>query len=503
MDPFPVCHRRFAANFARRAVLPMLIGVIGLGGCAQIPALGQLATSKDASHYSTADSFSAPKTIWPDDRWWTAYADPQLDRLIDEALRDSPDMAAAVARLRQAEAAGQVSGAALLPQISANASATEQKQSYNHLTPRSMLPDGWDDYGRATLDFNWELDFWGKNRAALAAATSATEASRADLAQARLMLATSVASSYAELARLFAVRDTAARAVEVRGKTSTLFAERFANGMETRGSVRQADASRAAAEGELLAVDEQIGLQRNRLAALLGAGPDRGLAIGRPQVDLQRDFGLPEQLAVNLLGRRPDVVAARLQAEAQAHRIDQKKAEFYPNVNLAAFVGVQSLGLNMLTKNGSVMGSVGPAISLPIFTGGRLQGELRGQAAAYQEAVANYNRTVAQALQDVADVAVSRKALGPRLAKGEEAVDAAGEAHRVARNRYEGGLSSFLEVLTAEDALLTSQRSLSELRSRAFSLDVALMRALGGGYREIGNNRETPAAQDIVKNTNS
>jgi outer membrane protein TolC len=110
---------------------------------------------------------------------------------------------------------------------------------------------------------------------------------------------------------------------------------------------------------------------------------------------------------------------------------------------------------------------------------------------------------VAQALQDVADVAVSRKALGPRLAKGEEAVDAAGEAHRVARNRYEGGLSSFLEVLTAEDALLTSQRSLSELRSRAFSLDVALMRALGGGYREIGNNRETPAAQDIVKNTNS
>ena len=307
---------------------------------------------------------------------------------------------------------------------------------------------------------------------------------RPQMAQARLVLAANVATSYAELARLFAARDTAARSVEVRGKTAALFAERFANGLETRGSVRDAEARRAGSEGDLLQIDEQIGLQRNRLAALLGAGPDRGLGIARPEIDLVRPFGLPGELPANLLGRRPDVVAARLQAEAQLRRIDQKKAEFYPNVNLAAFIGVQSLGLNLLTKSGSTTGSIGPAISLPIFTGGRLRGELRSSVAAYDESVANYNRTVTQALQEVADAGLSQKSLAGRLAKAEEAVEAASEAHRVARNRYEGGLSSYLEVLSAEDVLLSSLRSLTDLQSRAFSLDVALMRALGGGYRE-------------------
>ncbi|WP_153110845.1 efflux transporter outer membrane subunit [Propionivibrio limicola] len=461
---------------------------LAASGCAQLPSLDALARLKPATDYQTAMSFTSPSTDWPDDQWWRAYEDPQLNALIEEALRDSPDLAVAAARVRYAEAASQISGSALLPQIGANASATEQRQSYNYLTPKSMTPEGWQDYGRATLDFSWELDFWGKNRAGLAAATSELEASKAEMAQARLSLAAAIATDYAELARLFAARDTAARSLEVRSRTAALFAERFANGLETRGSLREAEARRASAEGELLLYEEQIGLQRNRLAALLGAGPDRGLAIERPAINLHRRFGLPDKLAANLLGRRPDVVAARLQAEAYAYRIDQKKAEFYPNVNLAAFIGVHSLGLNMLSKSGSTTGSIGPAISLPIFTGGRLTGELRGTAAGYEQAVANYNRTVTTALQEVANAGLSQKSLGARLTKGEEAVAAAGEAHRVARNRYEGGLSSFLEVLYAEDVLLNNQRILTDLQSRALTLDVALMRALGGGYRETSDS---------------
>lgn len=466
----------------RRALFAALALVVT--GCAQIPPLGPQASIKEGQSYAADRSFSAEATRWPDERWWQAYGDQQLDALIAEALLDSPDLAAAGARLRRAEAVGQVTGAALLPQVSANGSLTQQKQSYNYLTPRNMTPDGWQDYGRATLDFNWELDFWGKNRAALAAATSELEASRAELAQARLSLAASIASDYMELARLFAARDTAARSVEVRSKTATLFAERFANGLETKGSQREAEARRAAAEGELLLVDEQIGLQRHRLAALLGAGPDRGLAIERPAIRLGDPVGLPGELAVNLLGRRPDVVAARLRAQAQLRRIDQKTAEFYPNINLSAFIGVQSLGVDMLTRNGSSTGSVGPAISLPIFSGGRLSGELRSTAATYDEAVASYNGTVTRALQEVADAALSQKALAGRLRKGEEAVAAAIEAHRIASNRYQGGLANYLEVLSVEDTLLSSLRSLTDLQSRSFSLDVALKQALGGGYRQ-------------------
>jgi outer membrane protein TolC len=165
-----------------------------------------------------------------------------------------------------------------------------------------------------------------------------------------------------------------------------------------------------------------------------------------------------------------------------AKRIHQAQAAFYPNVNLMAFVGVQSLGLDLLTKDGSSIGSVGPAISLPIFDGGRLRGQLKGAESEYAEAVANYDRTVVQALQDVADVAVSRNALGGQLDRIQVAVDAAREAWRIQNNRYDGGLSTYLDVLSAEDTLLSNLRSQTDLQSRSFTLDVALVRALGGGY---------------------
>src|SRR6185436_15902211 len=142
----------------------------------------------------------------------------------------------------------------------------------------------------------------------------------------------------------------------------------------TQAAVERAHAGRAAAEAQLAAVDEAIGLTRNSLAALLGQGPDRGLAIARPEPGSIRAFGLPANLQADLIGRRPDLVAARLTAEAAGKRIKAAKADFYPNVNLTGLIGVQALGLDMLTKSGSTMGGIGPAITLPIFDSGRLQG---------------------------------------------------------------------------------------------------------------------------------
>lgn len=473
-------------NFGYRLPILAVSAAFLLAACAQVPTMDQQPDIKPASAWASERSFQpgaqSGKQEWPQETWWQTYQDRQLNQLIDEALVGAPSLAAAQARLRRAEAGVQSVDAAAGPSVNANLSASETKQSYNYLTPRSMSPQGWNDYGRATLDFSWEIDFWGRNRAALAAATSEREAARADAAQARLVLATSIASAYAELARLHAAHDTAAAAVDVRGKTAHLFNERFDNGLETLGGVRQADARSAAAKGDLLATQERIALQRNRLAALIGAGPDRGLAIERPLIQLDKVPGLPKTIALDLLGRRPDVVAARLRAEANAKRIDVAHANFYPNVNLSAFIGAQSLGLDKLFRSGSDVGSVGPAISLPIFDSGRLQSQYRSSRASYDEAVANYDATVAQALNDVADAAVSQRALASQLQRGDEAVAAAREAWQIARNRYEGGLSNYLDVLTAEDVLLANLRSLTDLQSRAFSLDVALVRALGGGY---------------------
>jgi NodT family efflux transporter outer membrane factor (OMF) lipoprotein len=460
----------------------MSVSLLVSAACAPLPRLDAPPAVKGVEQLGSSSSFSAPNAAWPGDGWWRAYGDPQLGQLIEEALRGAPKLDLAQARLHAAMAQVQGAHAARIPEVTGTASFTEEKQSYNNLIPKAALPLGWNDYGIATVNLTWELDFWGKNRAALAAAISEQRAAQVEVAQTRLVLSTSVASAYAGLVHLYTLRDNASDTLAIRTKTATLFRQRHEFGLETLASVRQVEARQSAAEGELLAVDERIGLQRNAIAALLGAGPDRGLGITRPTAQFPGSQGLPQNLALELLGRRPDIIAARSRTEAAGRRIDQAKAGFYPSVNLVGFVGLQSLGIDSLTKSGSDIGSIGPAISLPIFNTERLQGQLRGAHAEYEAAVATYNATLSNALREVADVATSRRSLDGQLAASRAAVAAAAEAHQMVSRRYDGALATYLDVLTAEDQLITARRSEAELETRALILDVALVRALGGGF---------------------
>jgi NodT family efflux transporter outer membrane factor (OMF) lipoprotein len=468
--------------------------LLASAGCAQFPRLDSPPTLKTVGQLGSAQSFSAPQAAWPGEGWWHAYGDPQLDTLIGEALAGAPDLELARARLHAAMAQVQGARAPLLPEVSGSAALTEQKQSYNNLIPKAALPQGWNDYGVATVNLAWELDFWGKNRAALAAAVSEERAAQVEVQESRLILSTSVASAYAGLVHLYTLRDNAAETLAIRNKTVVLFRQRHEFGLETLASVRQVEARQSAAQGDLLSIDERIGLQRNAIAALLGAGPDRGLAISRPTAEFSGSQGLPQNLALELLGRRPDIIAARSRTEAAARRIDQAKAGFYPSVDLLGFVGLQSLGIDNLAKSGSGVGSIGPAISLPIFNTERLQGQLRGAHAEYEAAVATYNATLSQALREVADAATSRRSLDGELAAARASVAAATEAHQIVSRRYEGALATYLDVLTAEDELVTAQRSEAELETRALILDVALVRALGGGFspESLGAQSRTP-----------
>ncbi|MDE1152403.1 MAG: efflux transporter outer membrane subunit [Micavibrio sp.] len=456
--------------------------LLSLTACAAIPNLGTPPALKPADSYAATESFTAPVAGWPDAKWWAQYNDPQLQTLVDEALAGSPDLTAALARVRQADAAAEEAGASLLPTVDANGSVGKMKQSYNNGVPPAFVPRGYQPNGRATLDFNWELDFWGKNRNAVAAATSAADAARMDAEQAKLALTTSLVSAYATLAQYYADRDAAVEAVKVRHETTNIFQQRFQNGLETDGTLKQALANAAMAEADIQAIDESIALSKNGIAALLGAGPDRGLTINRPAKTAFKPYGLPATVKADLLGRRPDIIAARLRAEAAAKKINVAKANFYPDINLAAYFGLQSLGLGHFTDAGSKIGSFGPAVHLPIFEGGALRGAYKGARAEYDIAVAEYNGAFTHALQDVADVGVSSKALTGRLGKTREAVKAAEDAHRTALDRYKGGLATYLEVLNTEDLLITNRRAYADLQSRAFTLDVALVKALGGGF---------------------
>ncbi len=470
-----------------------LAGAATLTACAPLPTTSSSAQMHEARLMQASAGLDAGAALWPSDQWWTRYGDAQLNALIEDALRGAPDLDVAKARLAAAEGLADQQHAALRPTLEATGSALDTKGSLNYLSPASAVPRGWQVYGNTGLQASADLDLWGRNRAAFAAATSSLQAARADTAQARVALTTSVAAAYIRLDELYATRDTAQAALEVREQSSALFEKRRENGLETQGSVRQMDARSASARGDLLAIDEQIALQRNELAALLGAGPDRGATIARPALRVRAGQGLPAALPVNLLGRRPDLIAARLRVEATARKIDVARASFYPNVNLSAGIGLQSVGLETLFHASSVFGSFGPAISLPLFDQGRLRGQYTQAEASYAEAVAQYNATLVRALRDVADAAASERALGGELQQAEAAVAAARDAWRVAQERYQGGLANHLEVLTAQDTLLSSQRELTRLQARSLSLDVTLTRALGGGFD--GALAPLPAAQ--------
>lgn len=471
--------RSFISPF--RGLVLGLLATTALTACASVPDLGAAPEGKAALSYASTQSLTAPAGQWPTDAWWTAYGDTQLNALIDEALAGSPTLATAQARLTKAQSLEQQAGAALKPTVSGSGAINGAALDLSNLA--AQAPSGLQSNAYGILSARYDLDLWGKNKAALAAATSDAEAAKADQAQARLTLSTSVAAAYADLAQLYADLDAANEAVNVRRQTSDLIGKRFQGGLDNKGGLDQADAGRAQAEGNVAAIEETIGLTRNRIAALLGAGPDRGLSIARPAAAKVKAFGLPSELQANLLGRRPDVVAARLRAEASADRTRQAKAAFYPNVNLSGTLLGLIPDLGALTGSAIGAGVAGPAISLPIFDGGGLDARYRGARADHVAAVAEYDRAVQQALRDVADVTVSQKALATRLARSRDALNAAQAAHKIATDRYTGGLSTYLEVLRAEDALIAARRGVADLETRAFVLDIALVRALGGGFQ--------------------
>ncbi len=455
-----------------------------LAGCA-VPDLGprpELATP--TSYAAGASIVSTRDKAWPVAGWWHGYGDPQLDMLMAEALAGSPDIAIAAARVRTARGVVQQAGAANLPTLDFAGSAGLNKQSYNNGIPVQFVPKGWNDTGRLALDAGLDLDLFGRNRASLVAATSDAEATRLDGEQAALTLATDIASRYADLARLYAEQDVLQRALAVRGASEKLVNDRVAIGLDTQGELKQARAAVPASRVELAANAEQIALTKNGIAALIGAGPDRALSITRPAVPVLAT-DLPTDAAIGLVGRRPDIAAARVRAKAAASRIKVARADFYPNISLSGLIGLQSLGLSNLFKSGSSIGNVGPAISLPIFHGGALQGQYREARGRYDEAVATYDRTLIGALREVADVVTSRRQVGVQAIDARASLTDAEGAYQIAQLRYRGGLSTYLNVLSAEDAVLTARRSLAEIEARRFMLDIQLVRALGGGFQPI------------------
>ncbi|OYY72064.1 MAG: multidrug transporter [Sphingomonas sp. 28-63-12] len=467
----------------------------GLSGCATVPDLGARPQPAQPDAFASARSLAGTSRDWPSDSWWQDFGDQQLDALVTEALKDSPTVDQATARIRIGVAQAELARAALMPSVGATATAQDVR-----ITQSVGLPtDGnWHWLMAGLVSLNYDLDLWGKNRAALRAAVSQKSASEADAATARITLAAAVSTTYVDFAQLLVRRDVAADAARIRRETRDLVAQRFDAGLEPRTSMEQAEGSVETAEAQLAAIDEAISLNRNALAALVGAGPDRGLSIVAPSLTDRRPTALPANIPIELVGRSPEVVSARWRVAAAAERIGVARAGFYPNVNISGLIGLASFGLSNLVSSRSLIGSVGPAISLPIFDGGRLSANYRGARGDYDAAVASYNEELLQALHQAADAATSLRTLAMRVERTNAALSRQEAAYRLARLRYEGGLSGYQSVLIVEDALLAAREQSAALRLRGFVLDIALAKALGGGFRApvLTGNTNSPSRID-------
>ncbi|MCZ8256530.1 MAG: efflux transporter outer membrane subunit, partial [Polaromonas sp.] len=338
--------------------------------------------------------------------------------------------------------------------------------------------------GTAQLNASWELDFFGKNRAALDAALGSANAAEADAQAARVLLASNVARTWFQLVRLNEQTNVARRTLAQREETLKLVRDRVDAGLDTRLELRQSEGGLPDARLQLETLQEQMALTRNALGALVGRPNMANGAIAQdpPAQSAIKNVAVGPSIPADLLGRRADIAAARWRVEASSKDVVNAKTQFYPNINLVAFAGFSSIGLGQLTNSGSRQWGVGPALRLPIFDAGRLRANLRGKTADLDAAVESYNAAVIDAVRDVADQVASSQAIVRQQSEQRAAQEAAESAYEIAVQRYKAGLGNYLNVLTAETSVLAQRRQAVDLAARALDTQVALIRALGGGY---------------------
>ncbi|MQY52541.1 efflux transporter outer membrane subunit [Rhodocyclus tenuis] len=457
------------------ALLPALL----LAACATPGDSASHATLTDAQ--PLARQLSQGKAPWPQDRWWAALGDAQLDRLIDMALADSPSLHVAEARLAKARALADSADARRFADVSLNAQASRQRYTANGMIPPPVAGTVRES-GQLTLDFAYDFDFWGRNRQYIAAAVSQTRAAEAERESARQVLIAAVVDAWSQLDRSYRLLDIADAQVKQRERQQALIQQLLAAGLSPRGEANSARSTAASARQERLALREQLALQRHQLAALLGRGPDFAATLPRPQLQAQADDGVPTVLPADLLGRRPDLVAARWRVEAARGNVGAARAEFYPNVNLTAFTGYSSIGLGQLLKSGSGIAGIGPALNLPLFDGGRRRANLGGANADLDLAIEQYNQSLLDAVRDVADQVASLNALAAQAQEARLALVQAGSARTLAQTRFTAGLASELTTLASDDVWLARQRTLTDIDTRRLTSRIALIKALGGGY---------------------
>ena len=428
---------------------------------------------------------TGPAAPLPASRWWESFKDPQLDRLVEQALADSPTLEAAGARLRRARAGLAAARATDGPDIAADGDAQVAR-----LSGRSTIPPPYRGsvrfLGTVGADLDWNLDLFGRQRAAIDGARASVRAAALDTEAARLVLVGAVVQTYLELARSERIAAIAAATIAVRERALHLREVRAANQLASNLDTSAGEALVAQARQRLEQAHGARALIVDALAALTGHGVDAAGRIAPTSLDLDVAMALPASLPADLLARRPDIGAAQARIEAADGNRAVARRAFYPNVNLTAMIGLEAVGIgNLFNPDAATIGG-GGAIHLPIFDHGRLRAELAKATADLDGAIADYDRAVVAAVQESADGLATIGNLSDQRRAARAALEGWRTVDRLQAARARNGLETRLDRVDNDVRLLDA-----ELVDAGLTIDAAIARArlataLGGGFTSEG-----------------
>jgi len=424
----------------------------------------------------------APLDNVPKGSWWTTFNDPELNSLESQSTDANQNLRAAMARVEQARATARVARSELLPTVSFNPSynrqhfSPNQEPSFGNVTATTLS---------VPIDLSYEVDLWGRVRRSFESARADAQASLADFYAVLLTLQTDVAQNYFSLRALDAEIATVGSTVQLRREQVQLVRSRLEGGIGNELDVARAQTELANTETDAASLAQQRAELENALAVLTGTNPStfhlpaNTIAAWNPQPPV-----IPAGMPADLLERRPDVALAERQLASANARIGVAKAAFFPVLTLTGSGGYLSADVDTLFNWSSRTWSIGPSLSLPLFTGGRNRANYHRSQAAYDEAVARYRQQVLVAFSDIENSLAALRHFADQAAAQQRAVDNARRAADLAADRYRSGIVSYLEVVDANREALQAERAHAQLAGQRLSASVQLIKALGGGWDE-------------------
>lgn len=456
--------------------------------CLLVWLAGCVSTPKDTEtihlrNIQTTDFIESSQGPWPEAKWWHHFDDSQLNQLIDLAVQNSPSIDSARARIETARASAEQTAAQAGVKLDVNASITRQRYSANSIYPPPFA-GAIDNFGHISLDFNYDFDWWGKQKALLEAAIGQRRAAEAEAIGAMQTVISAVSQTYFAYQTTSARLDLAKQRKIIQQQLLDLQQQRVQAGLDNATTLELFKSDLANLEQYIVTLHTDQAILLNQLRALIGVPGNQFPKIITRPVSVTNNLTLPVDLPFNLLGRRADIAAARAQIYAAQQNIRSAKADFYPNINLSSFIGFESIGLGSLLQNNSHIVGIAPALSLPIFHSGALQAAYHGAQAITEQAIAAYNQTLINAVQEVNQAALRMRGNHQEAIKLDQQLAAHQRHYDLLNQQTRAGLVNSLQVLQAQLALLSLQDQQQQLYSQTLTATVQLYKALGGGYQD-------------------